>query len=294
MHRRGRRKRTVRAATTGAADGAAVAATADRVARGMATASSNEGGLRAALSGSRRFALEVAAVVVLLAAGAFLVYHFFVKTIKNTRPLGGVNIVVTRGHTASENEASFATDATRSSTIFGAGADLTSYTSINDGRTWQISQPPALRGGGCALHAPRVTSVGTTELIAFLASSPCGDDITPFLVVSTRAGTSGRWRQAIRVAPATWHYGFDDSPAAASDVHAGMAYLAWTRSLNPKAEATVVSRSRDGGRTWSAPVVVAPPAGEPHTPSIAVAPNGDVYVAGIDARHGIWLASSTD
>jgi hypothetical protein len=73
-----------------------------------------------------------------------------------------------------------------------------------------------------------------------------------------------------------------------------MLYLAWTRGLSPKQEGTVVSTSHDGGRTWSAPVVVVPAADEPHLPSIAVAPNGDVFVGGIDNTHGIWVARSTD
>lgn len=295
MRRRGRRKRTVPAATIVAAGAAAdEAATAGHGARGMATASGEEGGLRAALSRNRRLGVETVVVLAVLAAGAFIVYHFFVKTIKNTRPLGGANVVVTRGHTAAESEASFAVDITRTSTIFGAANDLTSYTSQDDGRTWKIAPAPTLRGAGCPFHAPRATSVGTTELMAFLASEPCGDDITPYLVVTTRAGAAGRWRRAIRVAPPAWKYGFDDAPAVASDRNANIVYLAWTRGLTDKAAGTVVSRSSDGGRTWSKPVLVAPPRDEPHTPSVAVAENGDVYVGGIDATHGIWVATSTD
>jgi hypothetical protein len=79
-----------------------------------------------------------------------------------------------------------------------------------------VQAAPKLRGGR-PLHAPRAASVGTTEVIAFLGSTPCGDDITPYLVVSTRVGASGRWREAIRVAPAAWKYGFDDAPSIAAD-----------------------------------------------------------------------------
>src|SRR6185437_7224859 len=111
MRRRGRRRRTARAATTvaaGAEAEAAEAATAARVAKGMATARrTGEGGLRAALSRQRRLGIEAVIVIGLLALGAFLVYHFVVKTIRNTRPLGGANVVVTGGHVANENEASF-------------------------------------------------------------------------------------------------------------------------------------------------------------------------------------------
>jgi hypothetical protein len=41
-------------------------------------------------------------------------------------------------------------------------------------------------------------------------------------------------------------------------------------------------------------VVVAKAADEPHLSTIAVAPGGDVYIAGIDAPHGIWITRSTD
>jgi hypothetical protein len=281
---------------TAAAGAEAVeAATAARVAKGMATArSSGEGGLRAALSRQRRLGVEAVIIIGLLALGVFLIYHFVVKTIKNTRPLGGANVVVTRGHVANENEASFTLDPKHPTTIVGAANDLTSYTSLNDGRTWKRSAPPKLPIGSCVLHAPRIAFVGTAQVLAFLASTPCGDDITPYLVVSTREGVTGHWSGGRRILPPAWQYGFDDAPATAADPTRKIVYLAWSRGLTPHTEGTVVSRSEDDGRTWSKPVVVAPAADQPHLPTIAVAPNGDVYVGGIDNRHGIWVASSTD
>lgn len=294
MRRRGRRRRTARAATTVAA-GAGAAVDAVRVAKGMATArSSDEGGLRAALSRQRRLGIEAVIIIGLLALGVFLVYHFVVKTIKNTRPLGGANVVVTGGHVANENEASFTVDPRHPSTIVGAANDLTSYTSLNGGRTWKRAAPPKLPIGSCALHAPRVAVVGRTQVLAFLASTPCGDDITPYLVVSTRDGVSGRWTEARRILPSAWQYGFDDAPAIAADPARKLVYLVWSRGLTAHTEGTVVSRSEDEGKTWSKPVVVAPAANEAHLPTLAVAPNGAVYVGGIDNRHGIWVAKSTD
>src|SRR5690242_7511741 len=184
----------------------------------MATARGiEEGGLRAALARQRRLGIEAVIVIGLLALGAFLVYHFVVKTIKNTRPLGGTNVVVTHGHVANENEASFTVEAAHPATIVGAANDLTSYTSVNDGRTWTRAVPPKLPIGSCALHAPRMAMLGTTQVLAFLASKPCGDDITPYLVVSTRHGTSGKWTEARRILPSAWRYGFDDAPAIAVD-----------------------------------------------------------------------------
>jgi hypothetical protein len=261
----------------------------------MATArSTGEGGLRAALSRQRRLGIEAVIVIGLLALAAFLVYHFVVKTIKNTRPLGGANVVVTHGHVANENEASFTVDPAHPTTIVGAANDISSYASLNDGRTWKLTAAPKLPIGTCPLHAPRVAVVGATEVLAFLASMPCGDDITPYLVVSTRDGVTGRWSEARRILPAAWKYGYDDAPVIAADPSRKLLYLAWSRGLTEHTEGTVVSRSDDSGRTWSQPVVVAPAADVPHLPTIAVAPNGDVYVGGIDNRHGVWFARSTD
>src|SRR5438128_2138382 len=131
MRRRGRRKRNARAVTTGAADAAAA------VAAVAIAASSDGGGLRAALARNRRLGIEAVALAAFLVVAGFLVFHFFVKTIKNTRPLGGVNMIVTHGHDGTENEAAFAVDPARPSVIFGASNELRSYTSVDAGRTWR-------------------------------------------------------------------------------------------------------------------------------------------------------------
>jgi hypothetical protein len=96
------------------------------------------------------------------------------------------------------------------------------------------------------------------------------------------------------VAAPAWKYGFDDAPAIAAEPNGHTLFLSWTRGLGAHTEAVVVSRSDDAGRTWSIPVVVAPPASRPHLSSIAVSGGGDVYVAGIDAGNGIWISRSTD
>ena len=230
---------------------------------------------------------------VLVVAG-FLVYHFFVKHIRNTRPLGGANVIVTHGHVASENETSFAVDSTSTRVLFGASNELRAYTSTDAGRTWTGDDGPAFPPGVCAHGEPKAASTGGREVIAFLVGTPCGDQITPYLAVTSRSGPHGRWSALHRVAPAAWKYGFDDAPALAAAPHGGALYLSWTRGLSNERAGVVVSHSSDAGKTWSAPVVVAPPADQPHFSSIAVAPNGTVYVAGIDAAHGIWIVQSHD
>lgn len=260
----------------------------------MATASEPKGGLRAALSQQKKLGIEAAVVLVVLAVGAFLVFHFVVKTIRNTRPLGGANVVVTHGYNATENETSFAIDSRRADVIFGGSNELRTYTSLDGGRSWRGTAGPPLPVSVCPHGEPKAAAAGARQVIAFLAGSPCGDDITPYLVVTSRAGPGGRWSRPVRVAQPAWKYGFDDAPSIAAGPTGQTLYLSWTRGLSGNQAGVVVSRSDDAGRTWSRPVVVAPPANRPHLSSIAVARNGDVYAAGIDAKHGIWISRSTN
>jgi hypothetical protein len=112
--------------------------------------------------------------------------------------------------------------------------------------------------------------------------------------VTTRAAPTARWAPLVRVAKPTWKYGFDDAPRIAVDESSGRVYLAWTRSLS-KTEATiVVSSSSDGGKTWSAATPVSATLEHPHHATLAVAANGDLYIGGIDAKLGVWVARSTD
>jgi hypothetical protein len=237
--------------------------------------------------------VEGAAIALLIVVGAFLVYHFAVHTIRNSRPLGGANVNITRGD-GGESEASFAIDPTRPKVLFGASNQLFVYSSTNGGRTWRGQDGPAVREPACPHGEPQTVAGGDTEVLAFLVAPPCGDLLTPYLVTTSRAYTSTRWAPVTRVAPRTWQYGFDDAPAIALDSRSGTLYLSWTRSLSAKAAAVVSSSSDNGGRSWTPPVVVAAAADEPHLSTIAVGPNGDVYIAGIDSRHGVWIARSTD
>lgn len=78
----------------------------------------------------------------------------------------------------------------------------------------------------------------------------------------------------------------DDKPWIAADASpqspfANNAYLVWSRLSSPCDNSCVMfSRSTDGGATWSAPAVVSAPGEGFVWPShVAVAPNGDLYVA---------------
>jgi hypothetical protein len=292
--------------TTAVAAGAAVAAAiADLAGRATGIAddlsdSSEKGGLWAALfPNARRLAVEALVIVVLLVTAGFLVYHFTTHTIRNTRPLGGANVDVAPS-TADQGQMSFAADPERANALFGASNDtgrevVDVYTSRDGGKTWRRTDGPAVPGGSCAHGAPRVAVDSSgRQYLAFLAATFCGDALTPYLVVTSRAGPDEKWAPLVRVVPAAWKYGFDDAPSIAVDPRAGTVYLAWTRSLDKSEATVVVSSSSDHGRTWSAPTQVADDLRHAHLATLGVAPDGAVYIAGIDARFGVWIARSTN
>jgi hypothetical protein len=202
--------------------------------------------------------------------------------------------------TFDQSEAAFAVDPSDAKHVFGVSNDtglevVRVYESLNGGLRWTRKGGPAVAGGSCAHGAPSVAfGADGREYLAFLASPYCGDSLTPFLVVTTRAAPTARWAPLVRVAKPTWKYGFDDAPRIAVDESSGRVYLAWTRSLS-KTEATiVVSSSSDGGKTWSAATPVSATLEHPHHATLAVAANGDLYIGGIDAKLGVWVARSTD
>jgi hypothetical protein len=283
-----------------------VDATVARVARGTAIPSGashrsgEKGGLWAALfPHTRRLLLEALVIASLIALTGFLVYHFTTHTIRNLRPLGGPNVDVSAS-TFDQDQAAFAIDPDRPRVLFGASNDagrevLDVYDSSDGGATWKRTNGPAVPGGSCAHGAPTVaTGPDGRQYLAFLAATFCGDALTPYLGITSRGGAGEPWSRLTRVAPRAWKYGFDDAPDLAVDPRSGRLYLGWTRSLGAKVATVVVSASRDGGRSWSAPRPVSDALQHPHHATLAVAPNGDVYVAGIDAKTGVWIARSRD
>jgi len=246
-----------------------------------------------------RLAVEAVVIFGLIALAVLLVHHFVVHTIRNPRPLGGANVDVSKAP-LTQGDTSFAIDPARPRILFGASDDsggerVLVYDSTDAGSTWRRSEGPAAPGGSCARGEPRV-AIGRDgrQYLAFTSQAFCGDQLTPYLVFTSRAGPRARWAPLVRVAPRAWRYGFDDAPDLALDERSGRLYLAWTRSLSVDDATVVVSRSSDGGRTWSVPLPVASARDRPRLASIAVAPGGDVYVAGIDTVHGVWISRSTD
>ncbi|HVM55965.1 MAG TPA: sialidase family protein [Gaiellaceae bacterium] len=235
--------------------------------------------------------IELVAIPALVVLVGFLIYHFSVRTIRNPRPAGGENVLVTRGADQG-SELSFAEGPGRRGVLFGTTDSLVVWSSRDGGRTWRRSARPR---GVCGFGWPRALAAPDgREILGFLAEKPCGERLTPFLVVTSRSGPAARWSRAVRVAPPTWKWGFDDAPSLAVDPRSGRLYAAWSRNLDARRTTVVTSASDDGGRTWTAPRPVSAALVDPHRAAVAVGPDGAVDVAGIDVRFGLWVARSTD
>jgi hypothetical protein len=94
-------------------------------------------------------------------------------------------------------------------------------------------------------------------------------------------------------------------PSFAVDRASGALYAAWqdARFASRKADQVVLSSSRDGGKSWTAPLRVSLPATQAWIPTVAVTPRGLVGVAYFEAPRArtqqaapvqYWLAISRD
>jgi hypothetical protein len=73
--------------------------------------------------------------------------------------------------------------------------------------------------------------------------------------------------------------------------YAGNVYVTWDRMLGDGHEEMVLVRSTDGGETWTAPEAISRHQ-SPTLPAIAVGPEGNVYVACVEAAHPFDLERS--
>jgi len=260
-----------------------------------ATAERRAGGGRRGPSASsqpgRRLAIEAAVIAGLIGLGIFLVWEFGVQRIHNPRPVGGANVDVSRAPGV-QSQAAVAVDPSDPRLLLEAANDDTVSVSTDGGRTWSRSAGPSTAIGACPHRSPHVAVDGAgREYIAFLAGKLCDDDLTSYVVVAERDSPAGRWHLS-RVTHPLWSYGYDDGPSLAVTA-GGTVYVAFQRSFSESRSSTVLSRSDDHGRTWSEPVAISRALVRPHLATVAAA-RRDVYVGGIDAKHGIWVARSSD
>jgi hypothetical protein len=172
------------------------------------------------------------------------------------------------------------------------------YSSTDGGSTWNASANPPLPAGVPQACAFGDSTVGIDRLgrqyYAFIVGFTCshiGSAIgTPELFVARRADATAPWTtpakpvaalfagDALRPGEADdkpW-LAVDDSPTSP---HVNRAYVVWTRSGGAEGIRVMLSHSDDGAHTWSAPVRVNDlPLADGAIASVAVGPDGDVYV----------------
>jgi peptide/nickel transport system permease protein len=259
---------------------------------------------RSPYAGSRRratlkFGLEALVIAVLIAAVAGAIYHFGVHHANSPWVAAGSDVQAVSRAPGAQTEVAVAVAPDDPRRFFAASNDsvlpqIRLYDSRDGGRTWTSRLGPSLTPFTCAWGDPAVAlAPGGRQYVAFVEKSICrrGIGLTPYLVVASRPGPNAAWIVR-RVAPPAISDGFDDKPAITVD-GPGRVYVAWSRLLRPTYETTVLSSSSDGGRTWSTPHVVDRKLSYPQWVSATVA-GGTVYLAGVDARLGVWLARSTD
>jgi hypothetical protein len=244
----------------------------------------------------RRLLLELAGIVAVFGTAAFLIWWFTrPPSIHNVRPVGGPNMDIS--HDARAQWAPSAAIDPADPDILLAGSsdelqDTRVYSSRDGGSTWQTTAgPPGLRSN-CGRGDPAVAiGSGGLQLYAFLATVDCRP-LDPHIRVGARHGPDGRWR-VVAVAPeARGSFVFDQRPDLAAGP--GGAVLAWLRfvgATNSDEQHVLVSRSSDGV-SWSTPLRL--PFQAPFQASVAVAPDGDVYLAVADAVAGLVVMRSRD
>jgi hypothetical protein len=263
----------------------------------MATAEALE--RRSRRRARRKLLLEAIAVLGVTALGATIVYFVYRHEIGSPWKVAGTNVQDVSRESGIQTEAAVAADPSNPRVVFGAAneslePEIRVFSSTDAGRTWSSGAGPAYDPNTCAWGDPGV-AVGRDgrQYVAFTEKSICapGPDLTPYLVVGSRLGPTGKWTVRRVTRPAV-KFGFDDKPAISvgSD---GRAYVAWSRLLGRRYQTTVVSSSRDGGRTWSEPRVVSRELAQPQLVTIAAGASGTVYLAGVDEQ-GVWVARSTN
>jgi hypothetical protein len=250
--------------------------------------------------------VDAGVVLVVIAGAALAIYFLTVHPTHNSRPLGGENINVSP-IVGAQTEASIAVDpANPRVLLIGANDDAQplfhGYVSTDEGRRWISTLGPPIAGeSSCTRGHPAVAiDDAGREYAAYivatyntLPSTPvfCSNDIITRLQIAVRNGPHAPWRAGTVPAPA-YRYGFDDKPAIAVTA-SGRVYLAWSRLFSDTYETTVVSHSDDHGKTWSQPVVVSRSLELPQLVTLA-AYGKMLYVAGVDARRGIWISRTAD
>jgi len=248
----------------------------------------------------RKLAVETAVLFAVTAVAVLLIYLVYGRSnVASPWRVAGTNVQAVSRQEGLQTEVAVAADPSNRRVLVGASNDslepqIRVYSSTDGGRTWSATRGPALESDTCAWGDPSAAiAPDGRQYIAFIEKTICtpGTDLTPYLVVASRAGPGRTWTVRRVTRPAV-EFGFDDKPAI-SVGRDGRAYVAWSRLLRRAYQTTVVSSSVDGGRTWSSARIVDRQLVQPQLVTVAAGGPGLLYVAGVDAR-GLWIGRSTD
>jgi peptide/nickel transport system permease protein len=246
-----------------------------------------------------RLLVEAAVMLTLTVAVGALIYVRQANPLRSSWKLAATDVQNISRADGAQTQASVVGDPAHPGALLGVSNDTSLrtvrlYSSTDAGHTWTSTAGPSLGLDACGRGDPSAAMDGHgRQFVAFTVSGTCTlDDQTPYVVAAVRSGPSAPWRMT-RLGPKRTADFWDDHPsiAAAPD---GRVYVVWSRLLRWTYEGIVVSSTADGGRTWSAPRVLSPRLSYPRLATTTVAPDGTLYVAGIDARLGVWVARSSD
>jgi len=248
----------------------------------------------------RKLLIEAIAVLGATAIGAGVVFLVYRHSIGSPWHVAGMAVQNVSHAEGIQTEVAVAADPSHPSVLFAASneslePEIRVYSSTNGGRRWSAAAGPTFNPNTCAWGDPSVAVARDgRQYVAFTEKSICiqGPDLTPYLVVASRPGPQGKWTVRRVTRPAV-KFGFDDKPAISVGGD-GRAYVAWSRLLGRAYQTTVVSSSSDGGKTWTPPRVVDRKLAQPQLVTVAAAGRRTLYIAGVDARYGLWIGRSTD
>ncbi|MBA3734485.1 MAG: hypothetical protein H0W90_04700 [Actinobacteria bacterium] len=249
--------------------------------------------------GAIRLLVETLVVFGLVAGAAVAIYLWQVNPVASNWRLAGTQIQNLSQARGAQSEASVAVSPSKPTVLLAASNDslmrtIRVHSSTDGGRTWSSSSGPALGTDACAKGDPSV-AIGSDgrEYAAFTVNAFCTQfDPSPYLVVASRTGPDKPWtvRRIGRKRPED---SFDDKPSLAVGPD-GNAHVAWSRLVTWTRQTTVISSSGDGGRSWSRPHIVSGGLNQPQLVNMTVSPLGTLYLTGVDAHLGVWVARSND
>jgi peptide/nickel transport system permease protein len=244
-----------------------------------------------------RLLIETVVILLATAGTAAAVYAWKVRPVSSQWPVAGTLVQNVSRAVGAQTEISVALAPGASRVLFAASNDtlmrtIRVHTSTDGGRTWSSSAGPSLGSAACARGDPAAAiAPDGHEYVAFTVNPSCNDeDPEPYLVVASNAGPRTPWTVR-RVVAATNRFAWDDKPALAAGPD-GRVHVVWSRLVGSLSETTVISTSSDRGRSWSPPRSISGRLVWPQLASIAAGADRALYVAGVDAHLGIWVARS--